>query len=95
MTFLVYRFSTLLSNEFSYFTYEIDSHSFILLDSFFRYNTFILNFFTMSFILPSLPYTLEALEPHISKETLEYHYGKHHQTYIDNLNRLIPGSEYE
>ncbi|HRL34067.1 MAG TPA: hypothetical protein PLK27_04650, partial [Neisseria sp.] len=36
--------------------------------------------------LPELPYALDALEPHLSKETLEYHYGKHHQTYITNLN---------
>ena len=36
--------------------------------------------------LPVLPYALDALEPHLSKETLEYHYGKHHQTYITNLN---------
>lgn len=49
----------------------------------------------MSFTLPTLPYALDALEPHISKETLEYHYGKHHQTYVDNLNKLVPGSEYE
>jgi superoxide dismutase, Fe-Mn family len=45
--------------------------------------------------LPSLPYSLDALAPYISRETLEYHYGKHHQTYIDNLNKLIPGTEYE
>ena len=49
----------------------------------------------MTFALPKLSYTLDALEPHISKETLEYHYGKHHQTYVDNLNRLLPGSGYE
>lgn len=49
----------------------------------------------MSFTLPVLPYGLNALEPHISKETLEYHYGKHHQAYVDNLNRLLPGSWYE
>lgn len=49
----------------------------------------------MSFTLPFLPYDLSALEPHISRETLEYHYGKHHQTYVDNLNKLVPGSEYE
>jgi len=42
-----------------------------------------------------LPYSLDALVPYISRETLEYHYGKHHQTYIDNLNKLIPGTEYE
>mgnify|MGYP000465838655 CR=1 FL=1 len=49
----------------------------------------------MSFELPPLPYELDALEPHISKETLSYHYGKHHQTYINNLNNLIPGSDFE
>lgn len=43
----------------------------------------------MSFSLPSLPYDLSALEPHISKETLEYHYGKHHKAYVDKLNTLI------
>ncbi len=45
--------------------------------------------------LPELPYAMDALEPHISRETLEYHYGKHHKTYVDNLNKLIPGTEYE
>jgi len=45
--------------------------------------------------LPELPYAKNALEPHISAETLEYHYGKHHQTYITNLNKLIKGTEYE
>jgi Fe-Mn family superoxide dismutase len=45
--------------------------------------------------LPKLPYELNALEPYISKETLEYHYGKHHQTYVTNLNNLIPGTEFE
>ncbi len=49
----------------------------------------------MAFDLPSLPYSMDALEPHISKETLEYHYGKHHQTYVNNLNNLIPGTEFE
>ena len=43
----------------------------------------------------SLPYELDALAPHISKETLEFHYGKHHQTYVTNLNNLIPGTEFE
>jgi superoxide dismutase, Fe-Mn family len=43
----------------------------------------------MEHTLPVLPYELNALEPHISKETLEYHYGKHHQTYVTNLNNLI------
>jgi len=45
--------------------------------------------------LPPLPYAKDALEPHISRETIEYHYGKHHQTYVDNLNKLIPGTEFE
>ncbi|NOZ08679.1 MAG: superoxide dismutase [Fe] [FCB group bacterium] len=44
--------------------------------------------------LPELPYAKDALEPHISSETLEYHYGKHHQAYVNNLNNLIPGTEY-
>lgn len=43
--------------------------------------------------LPPLPYALNALEPHISEETLSYHYGKHHQTYVNNLNGLIEGTE--
>jgi Fe-Mn family superoxide dismutase len=46
----------------------------------------------MSFELPPLPYALDALEPHISRETLEYHYGKHHRTYVDNLNKLVEGT---
>lgn len=45
--------------------------------------------------LPPLPYALDALQPHISKETLEYHYGKHHQAYVTNLNNLVKGSEFE
>ena len=45
--------------------------------------------------LPALPYEKNALEPTISQETIEYHYGKHHQTYVTNLNNLIPGTEYE
>lgn len=49
----------------------------------------------MTFTLPELPYSKEALEPHISQETLEYHYGKHHQTYVTNLNKLIEGTEFE
>ena len=43
----------------------------------------------MPFTLPQLPYAMDALAPHISKETLEYHYGKHHQAYVDNLNKLV------
>ncbi|WP_058534167.1 superoxide dismutase [Fe] [Legionella saoudiensis] len=49
----------------------------------------------MTFTLPKLPYEMDALAPHISKETLEYHYGKHHQAYVNNLNKLIPGTEFE
>ena len=45
--------------------------------------------------LPDLPYSADALEPIISKETIEYHYGKHHQTYVTNLNKLIVGTEFE
>ena len=45
--------------------------------------------------LPDLPYDKSALEPHISAETLDYHYGKHHQTYVTNLNNLIKGTEFE
>jgi len=45
--------------------------------------------------LPALPYAMDALSPHISKETLEFHYGKHHQTYVTNLNNLIKGTEFE
>lgn len=45
--------------------------------------------------LPTLPYAIDALSPHISKETLEFHYGKHHQTYVTNLNNLIKGTEFE
>lgn len=45
--------------------------------------------------LPALPYAQNALAPHISQETFEYHYGKHHQAYVTNLNNLIKGTEYE
>jgi superoxide dismutase, Fe-Mn family len=49
----------------------------------------------MEHTLPALPYAKNALAPHISEETLEYHYGKHHQTYVTNLNNLIKGTEFE
>jgi Fe-Mn family superoxide dismutase len=49
----------------------------------------------MTHVLPALPYEKNALEPHISAETLEFHYGKHHQTYVTNLNNLIAGTEFE
>lgn len=45
--------------------------------------------------LPALPYAMDALAPVISKETLEFHYGKHHAAYVTNLNNLIPGTEFE
>jgi len=49
----------------------------------------------MAFELPPLPFKMDALEPFISKKTLEFHYGKHHQAYVNNLNKLAPGSEFE
>ena len=49
----------------------------------------------MAFELPALPYALNALEPYISQRTMEFHYGKHHKAYVDNLNRLIAGTPYE
>ncbi len=49
----------------------------------------------MEHTLPALPYAMDALQPHISKETLEFHNGKHHQTYVTNLNNLIKGTEFE
>ena len=49
----------------------------------------------MAFELPELPYAENALEPYISKSTIEFHYGKHHRAYVDNLNKLIAGTEFE
>ena len=49
----------------------------------------------MIFELPTLPYAQNALEPFISAHTLEFHYGKHHQAYVNNLNKLIIGTEFE
>ena len=49
----------------------------------------------MEHSLPPLPYAIDALVPHISKETFEYHHGKHHQAYVTNLNNLIKGGEFE
>ena len=49
----------------------------------------------MAIELPALPYAKDALAPHISEETLEFHYGKHHQTYVTNLNNLIAGTSFE
>lgn len=50
---------------------------------------------SMAFELPALPYAQDALAPHISAETLEYHHGKHHKTYVDKLNGMVPGTEFE
>lgn len=49
----------------------------------------------MTFELPPLPYEKDALAPRISAETLDYHYGKHHQAYVNNLNKLVPGTKFE
>jgi Fe-Mn family superoxide dismutase len=49
----------------------------------------------MEHTLPALPYPIDALAPHISRETFEYHHGKHHQAYVTNLNNLIKGTEFE
>ena len=48
----------------------------------------------MSFTLPALPYATDALMPHMSPETFEFHYGKHHQAYVTNLNNLVGGTEF-
>ncbi len=49
----------------------------------------------MAFELPKLPYDRTALEPHISAQTIDFHYGKHHQAYVTNLNNLVPGTAFE
>ena len=49
----------------------------------------------MAIELPPLPYDRTALEPHISGETIDFHYGKHHQTYVTNLNNMIQGTEFD
>jgi Fe-Mn family superoxide dismutase len=49
----------------------------------------------MAFELPALPYAKDALAPHISAETLDFHHGKHHNAYVTNLNNLVPGTEFE
>ena len=48
----------------------------------------------MAHTLPDLPYAMDALEPHISRETLEFHYGKHHRTYVEKLNGLVEGTKF-
>ena len=49
----------------------------------------------MSYHMPQLPYAKDALSPVISPETIDYHYGKHLQTYVNNLNQLVPGTPFE
>jgi Fe-Mn family superoxide dismutase len=49
----------------------------------------------MAFELPALPYSPDALKPFMSPETFEFHHGKHHKAYVDNLNKLVPGTEFE
>lgn len=49
----------------------------------------------MNYQLPKLPFEIDALKPYISEETIDYHYGKHHQAYVDKLNALLPGSQFE
>jgi Fe-Mn family superoxide dismutase len=49
----------------------------------------------MAFTLPELPYAKDALAPVVSPETIDYHYGKHHKAYVDNLNKFAPGTKYE
>jgi len=49
----------------------------------------------MSYELPALPYAKDALEPVISAETIDFHYGKHHQAYVTNLNNMVPGTDFE
>lgn len=49
----------------------------------------------MTYEMPKLPYANDALEPVISRSTIDYHYGKHLQTYVDNLNKMVPGTEFE
>ena len=49
----------------------------------------------MAFELPPLPYPLDALQPHMSSRTLEFHHGKHHKAYVDNLNRMVKDTPLE
>jgi Fe-Mn family superoxide dismutase len=49
----------------------------------------------MSFVLPELPFPKDSLKPHISEETFDYHYGKHHAAYVNNLNKLVEGTDFQ
>ena len=49
----------------------------------------------MAFELPELPFAPNALEPYMSEQTISFHYGKHHRTYVENLNKLIKGTDFE
>jgi Fe-Mn family superoxide dismutase len=60
-----------------------------------KVNFYLMKGKNMEHTLPALPYAMDALQPHMSKETFEYHYAKHHQAYVTNLNNLIKGNEFE
>jgi Fe-Mn family superoxide dismutase len=49
----------------------------------------------MTIRLPELPYAMDALQPHLSRETMEFHYGKHHRAYVDKLNEALPGTKFD
>lgn len=70
-------------------------HLFFKFDTFAIFENTTLNNNAMKFELPQLPYPANSLEPVISQKTIEFHYGKHHQTYVTNLNNLVPGTEFE
>lgn len=80
--------ASILSSAFLFGAYKLKTTNFT--------KTKLLGGKTMSQIeLPALPYAKNALEPHISENTINFHYGKHHQAYVTNLNKLIAGSEFE
>jgi Fe-Mn family superoxide dismutase len=75
--------------------YQITGYLFLMTGSEINFFNLFIEDSQMAFELSALPYAKNALTPHISEETLEYHYGKHHQTYLTNLNNLVPGTEFE